>query len=184
MPAPKFGNLEYALVQRVLKPLTRLELWLLRRGNINFLACPRISALTSGAVGDREGAETDQANIIALLESASHGIQYRVDSLRGIRFGNTRVISDRGNEIVLVHVSPPMWRQEKFGRCLCSAGRRTLERCFSTRQSLRPSKIKVFHRISLLTCRTKRQHALETRSGRPHTGNGRRTHTRKNAINQ
>src|SRR5262245_25501167 len=77
---PVFGG-SAGSIKRVAQSLTRFELRLLRSGDLDFFARARITAFRGCPRGDREGAEPDEAHLVAAFQGVRDSIEYRVDSL-------------------------------------------------------------------------------------------------------
>ena len=69
----------------------------------------RIATLRSGTFGDGESAEADEANIITLLQGIDDRIKDGVHRLAGVGLRKVGHFGHMGNEVVLVHLSPPWW---------------------------------------------------------------------------
>src|SRR3546814_10695698 len=62
-----------------------------------------IAARRCLALRNREGAEADQANLVALLERTRNRIEHGFDRLAGVVFAATRRIGPGADQFLLVH---------------------------------------------------------------------------------
>src|SRR5262249_32268962 len=90
-------------VDRVFQTLAGLELGLIGSRDLDFGAGRRVTARAGFALGDGEGAETDQPNLIASLQRCGDRVEYGVHSLASLSLGNLRLIGDHADQIVFVH---------------------------------------------------------------------------------
>src|SRR3954447_496113 len=94
-------------VERVLDGLTGSEFGGLRRRDRDLRAGLRIAALTLAALGDPEGAEAGDADLVALPERLGDRTDQRLDHLAGIGPGQAGALRNSGNQFRLVHPQPP-----------------------------------------------------------------------------
>src|SRR3546814_9193821 len=80
----------------------RLELGLGRCLDRHRLAGTRIAARRCLALRNREGAEADQANLVALLERTRNRIEHGLDRFAGVAFAETRRIGHGADPFLLV----------------------------------------------------------------------------------
>ena len=95
-------------VDRVFQALAGLEFRLLGSRNLNLLAGTRIAANRRLAVGNAESTEADQTNLGALFQGVRDRIKHRIDSTSRVRFGETGIIGNCSNKIVLVQGKAPL----------------------------------------------------------------------------
>jgi len=95
------------LVELVAQTFARLELRLLRGGNLDLLARARVAAFRRGALRDREGAEPDETNLAAPLQCAGDRLEHRVYRFVGSGFRQISLTGDGIDEFVSVQVLPP-----------------------------------------------------------------------------
>ncbi len=93
-------------VHGVLQGLAGLELHLLRGGDGDLLARPRIPALRCRARRDIIGAEANQTNLIPASQSAGDGVKQGINRLGCICLGERRGFSDARNKFILVQWNP------------------------------------------------------------------------------
>ena len=82
---------------------TSLELSRLLGGDVDLLLCQRVDALTSSACGNRECAETNESNLVALLEFFSYRCNECINSLLGVYLAESCLCSNSSYEFAFVH---------------------------------------------------------------------------------
>src|SRR6267142_6296470 len=87
--------------------LARTEARHLARLDLDLLAGLRVAADASLALADRERAEADQRDTIALLQCLGDPVDQRIQRLAGGRLADLRVFGDLVDKIRLVHATPP-----------------------------------------------------------------------------
>src|SRR5439155_1795425 len=87
--------------------LARTEARHLARLDLDLLARLRVAADASLALADRERAEADQRDAIALLQRLGDAVDQRIQRLAGGRLADLRVLGDLVDQIRLVHAIPP-----------------------------------------------------------------------------
>ncbi|ROO37068.1 hypothetical protein BIV08_22530 [Pseudomonas sp. AF76] len=104
---PDPDKLNETLVDGVFQCFTSLEAWLLGGLDLQSLASLRVATGTSRTISDGEGAETNQNNGVASLESASDGFDYSVQRTASSSFRDISGCSDSINQFRLVHSKSP-----------------------------------------------------------------------------
>src|SRR6185369_17661617 len=90
------------LVDGVLEALAGLELRLGRSLDGHRFAGARVAAGRSLALGNREGAETDQTHFVALAERRRDRVEHGLDGLGRIALREAARVGDGADQIVLV----------------------------------------------------------------------------------
>ena len=116
-----------------LRPLPAENFGTLRAGNLHFRAGLRVAAGRSRALGNREIAEADEADVAALLQFAGDDGKHRIDRRLRVALGNLRRFSDGRHQFVLVHKTFPSLR--KTGDLNSTGRKRTIERSRSANQA-------------------------------------------------
>src|SRR5208282_4437 len=100
-----------------------LEARVLRRGDLDFLAGRRIAPFSGGALAHREGAESHETHLLALLQGLFDAPQHRVQRRGGRDLGQFRFRRDMIDELKLVHygLSVPLWPLRSNAALGCSA---------------------------------------------------------------
>lgn len=92
-------------VHGILELFASLELRILRRRDLDRFAGPWIAALRRSAMRHRKRPESDNTNVISILESTRNGVQYRFNSAGRIALGQACPSSHARYQVVLVHAS-------------------------------------------------------------------------------
>ncbi len=95
-------------VDGVLETLSGFEFRLLAGRDADRLACARIAAFGSRALADQERAETDEPNFVARLQGRGNPFENRIDCLGRVGLRQASTIRDVSNEVVLIHLAPPL----------------------------------------------------------------------------
>src|SRR4051812_29793735 len=90
---------------RILQHLARLELGLGRFLDLHRLAGAGVAAGRGLALRAGEGAEADQANLVALLQGAGDRVEHAFDGPRRIAPAETGRLGDIADQLLLVHLS-------------------------------------------------------------------------------
>src|SRR3954470_7136598 len=113
-----------AVVEGVLDGLAGSELGSLGRRNRDLRTGLGVPALALAALGDPEGAEAGDADLIALLQRLGDGADQRLHGLAGVGLGQAGVLRDGRDQIRLVHeCKPPLQRLPTLATCPSSANR-------------------------------------------------------------
>src|SRR5439155_12337959 len=99
--------------------LARTEARHLARLDLDLLARLRVAADASLALADRERAEADQRDAIALLQRLGDAVDQRIQRLAGSRLADLRVLGDLVDQIRLVHSTPPQGESVIVKRPYC-----------------------------------------------------------------
>src|SRR3989442_10354156 len=87
--------------------LTRTEARHLARLDLDLLACLRVAADASLALGHRERAESDQGDAVSFLQRLGDAVDQRIQRLAGSSLADLSVFGDLVDQIRLVHATPP-----------------------------------------------------------------------------
>ena len=79
------------LVYSILEALARTELRGLGSGDLDRGAGLGITAGAGSTLGDREGTETDEGDVLTLLKGGGHGFNESVDSFSSLGLGKIRL---------------------------------------------------------------------------------------------
>src|SRR5215204_3633159 len=128
------------LIELVTQPLARLELGLLRRGDLDLLAGARIASLRGGPRRHGEGPEPDETNLGAPPQRVGDRFKHRVDGLVRGRFGKVGFAGHGIDELVSIHVLPP----KRVNGRLSADALRSVERISGTGQRHKTSRNRYF----------------------------------------
>src|SRR4051794_37926999 len=92
------------LVELVAQTFARFELGLLRRGNLDLLAGPRVAPFRRCPARHREWADPYQANFAPAVQCVANRIENSIDGPVRRRLGEISLAGDRIDEFVSVHV--------------------------------------------------------------------------------
>lgn len=107
MHDPDPDKLNETLVNGFFQCFTSFEAWLFGSSDFQRLTGLRVATDTSRTIGHGEGAETNQNNGVASLESASDGFDYSVQRTASSSFRDISGCSDSINQFRLVHSKSP-----------------------------------------------------------------------------
>src|SRR5690606_13553854 len=94
---------------RVFQALAGLELGLVGGRNLDLSAGGRVAADACLALGDREGAESDQTHLVPLLQGLGDGVENCVNGFAGLSLRHIRRVGNDADQIVLVHSVSSQW---------------------------------------------------------------------------
>src|SRR5215212_4785550 len=111
LPHRSGGLLASALlgVEALLHGLRGLKFEHLLRGDLDRLACPGISPFSCPALDDLEAPEAEDRDLLALTGGLGNGLEYPVDEVARMGFGELELFSKGLDEIVLVHHGVSGW---------------------------------------------------------------------------
>ncbi len=93
---------------RVLELLSGLERRGLAGRNLDLFTRLWVAPLASGALAHLEGAETDNRDLLAAIQSLTDDVDEGVHSLFALLLAEARAIRDTGNQVIFVRTNPPL----------------------------------------------------------------------------